>query len=172
LKLPFFDRSFDVVVCQFGAMFFPDKVAAYREALRVLRPGGFFVLAVWDRIEENEFAAVVTDAVAALFPGDPPGFLQRTPHGYHDAVLIRGELEAAGFAGIAVDTVARRSQAPGCRDPAIGYVQGTPLRSEIEAWDASRLGDATDVAAAALGARFGFGPVDGKMQAYVITASL
>jgi SAM-dependent methyltransferase len=172
LKLPFFDRSFDVVVCQFGAMFFPDKVAAYREALRVLRPGGFFVLGVWDRIEENEFAAVVTDAVAALFPGDPPSFFRRTPHGYHDAVLIRGELEAAGFGGIEVETIACRSQAASYRDPAIGYVQGTPLRGEIEARDASRLGEATDAAAAALGARFGFGPVDGKIQAHVITASV
>ena len=100
LSLPFFDRSFDVVVCQFGAMFFPDKVAAYREAMRVLRPGGSFVFSVWDRIEENEFAAVVTEAVAALFPGDPPSFLARTPHGYHDEARIRGELAAAGFARV------------------------------------------------------------------------
>jgi ubiquinone/menaquinone biosynthesis C-methylase UbiE len=172
LALPFFDKSFDVVVCQFGAMFFPDKVAAYREALRVLRPGGCFVLSVWDRIEENEFAAAVTEAVAALFPGDPPSFLERTPHGYHDATRIEGELAAAGFARVAVETTARRSQAPGYRDPAIGYCQGTPLRNEIEARDVSRLGEATDAAAAALGSRFGFGAVDGKIQAHVITAAL
>lgn len=172
LALPFFEKSFDVVVCQFGAMFFPDKVAAYREALRVLRPGGCFVLGVWDRIEENEFADVVTAAVAALFPGDPPGFLARTPHGYHDAKRIEGELMAAGFARVSVETIARRSRAPGCRDPAIGYCQGTPLRNEIEARDASRLGEATEAATAALGLRFGSGPIDGKIQAHVITASL
>ena len=172
LALPFFDKSFDVVVCQFGAMFFPDKVAAYREALRVLRPGGSFVLGVWDRIEDNEFAEIVTGAVGALFPGDPPSFLKRTPHGYHDATRIRGELASAGFATVAVETIARRSQAAGYRDPAIGYCQGTPLRNEIEARDASRLGEATEAAAAALGARFGFGPVDGKIQAHVITAAL
>jgi ubiquinone/menaquinone biosynthesis C-methylase UbiE len=171
LALPFFEKSFDVVACQFGAMFFPDKVAAYREALRVLRPGGLFVLGIWNRIEENEFAAVVTDAVAALFPGDPPSFLARTPHGYHDPARIEGELAAAGFARVAVETIARRSRAPLYRDPAIGYVQGTPLRNEIEARDASRLAEATEAAAAALGSRFGFGPIDGKIQAHVITAA-
>ena len=98
LSLPFPDRSFDAVACQFGAMFFPDKIAGYREALRVLRPGGRFVFSVWDRIEENEFADVVTEAVAALFPGDPPNFLARTPHGYHDGERIGAELAAAGFA--------------------------------------------------------------------------
>ena len=92
LDLPFEDASFDVVCCQFGAMFFPDRVAGYAEARRVLRPGGRFVFSVWDRIEENAFADDVTNAVAAVFPHDPPRFLARTPHGYHDIALIRDEL--------------------------------------------------------------------------------
>jgi ubiquinone/menaquinone biosynthesis C-methylase UbiE len=79
LKLPFGEGAFDAVVCQFGAMFFPDKVAAYREARRVLQPGGRFLLNVWDRIEHNELAQIVTEAVASLFPEDPPLFLARTP---------------------------------------------------------------------------------------------
>ncbi len=171
LSLPFPDRSFDAVACQFGAMFFPDKVAGYREARRVLRPGGRFVFSVWDRIEENEFADVVTEAVAALFPGDPPSFLARTPHGYHDIERIGAELGAAGFERIDIATVARRSRAASPRDPAIGYCQGTPLRNEIEARDPTRLAEATDTAAAALESRFGAGPIDGKIQALVITAS-
>jgi len=82
--LPFGDREFDAVTCQFGVMFFPDKVRGYREARRVLKPGGHLFFNVWDRISENEFADVVTEAVAGLFPQDPPRFLARTPHGYHD----------------------------------------------------------------------------------------
>lgn len=171
LALPFPDGSFNVVVCQFGAMFFPDKVAGYREARRVLRPGGRLVLGIWDRIEVNEFARVVTDAVARLFPTDPPLFLARTPHGYHDIAEIRGHLTAAGFSQVAIDTVAHRSRAVSARDPAIGYVQGTPLRNEIEARDPARLDDATEAAAAEIAAQFGAGPVDGKIQAHLITAS-
>src|SRR5262249_42591898 len=71
LALPFEDQSFDVVACQFGAMFFPDKAQGYREACRVLKRGGHFFFNVWDRISENEFADVVTEALARIFPKDP-----------------------------------------------------------------------------------------------------
>jgi SAM-dependent methyltransferase len=84
MALPFADGTFDAVVCQFGVMFFPEKGRAYAEVRRVLRSGGLFVFNVWDRIQENEFADIVTTALAALFPDDPPRFLARTPHGYHD----------------------------------------------------------------------------------------
>ena len=97
LALPFEDQSFDAVACQFGVMFFPDKVQGYKEARRVLKPGGHFLFNVWDRISENEFADVVTQALAAVFPHDPPRFLARTPHGYHDVERIRAELECRGI---------------------------------------------------------------------------
>src|SRR5271169_5492662 len=84
LQLPFEDGTFDAVVCQFGVMFFPDKRKAFSEARRVLRPGGAFIFNVWDRIEENEFAHTVTTALESVFPGDPPRFMARTPHGYND----------------------------------------------------------------------------------------
>jgi SAM-dependent methyltransferase len=171
LALPFEDRAFDVVACQFGAMFFPEKVQGYREARRVLKPGGRFFFNVWDRIEDNEFADVVTQVLAAVFPDDPPRFMARTPHGYHDVERIRAELKAAGFVDVTVDTVSERSKAPSPRDPAIAYCQGTPLRNEIEARDASRLDEATQKAAEALERRFGSGPVDGRIQAHVISAS-
>jgi len=121
--LPFPDQSFDAVVCQFGAMFFPDRVQAYREARRVLKPRGHFIFNVWDAIEHNEFAELVTAAVADMFANDPPGFLARTPHGYHDRDRIVAEVRGAGFAEVTVETVTRRSVAPTCRDPAIGFCQ-------------------------------------------------
>ncbi len=170
LALPFEDRSFDVVACQFGAMFFPDKIAAYREARRVLKPDGHFLFNVWDQISENEFADVVTEALAELFPQDPPRFLARTPHGYYEADRIRDELKAAGFATISIDPVDRRSTAPSARDVAVAYCQGTPLRNEIEARDASRLEEATNCAAEALARQFGTGAIDGRIRAFVITA--
>lgn len=170
-SLPFPDRTFDAVVCQFGVMFFPDKQKAYREARRILKAGGRFIFNVWDRIEDNEFADIVTAALADLFPDDPPLFLARTPHGYHDKEMILDKLRSAGFTDITSDTVTRRSVAASCRNPAIGYCQGTPLRNEIEARDASRLAEATEAAARRIGERFGNGPVDGKIQAHIFTAS-
>jgi SAM-dependent methyltransferase len=170
MQLPFPDGAFDAVVCQFGVMFFPDRARAFSEAHRVLRPGGVLIFNVWDRIEENEFADTVTAALGALFPEDPPWFLARTPHGYHVPARIVQELGQGGFTGPPeIVTLAARSRAGSPRDPAIAFCQGTPLRSEIEARDASRLGEATDVAAEAIGRRFGLGAVDGKMQAHVIT---
>jgi ubiquinone/menaquinone biosynthesis C-methylase UbiE len=111
LALPFEDASFDAVACQFGAMFFPDKVQGYKEARRVLKPGGRFFFSVWGKISENEFADVVTQALAEVFPDDPPRFMARTPHGYHDAERIRADLNAAGFTNIAIDPVEARSKA-------------------------------------------------------------
>src|SRR5262249_28205961 len=157
LALPFSAASFDVVVCQFGAMFFPDKVAAYKEARRILRSGGHLIFNVWDRISENEFADVVTQSLAAVFPNDPPRFMARVPHGYPDVALMRRELSAAGFSNISVDAIDEKSKAASPHDVAVAYCQGTPLRGEIEARDVSRLEHATAQAAAALARRFGHG---------------
>jgi len=170
LRLSFAAERFAAVVCGFGAMFFPDRIAGYREALRVLRPGGPLVFTVWDRIAENELADIVTDALAALFPADPPRFLVRTPHGYHDPRTIRRELREAGFAQVRIDALPRRSRAPSYRDPVIGLCQGTPLRGEIEARAPGRLDEVTEVAAAAVAARFGTGPIDAKMSALLVEA--
>lgn len=170
LALPFADGTFDAVVCQFGVMFYPDKVRAFKEALRVLRPGGCFLFNVWDRIEENEFSDTVTRALATVFPDDPPTFMARTPHGYHDTAEIRKQLEGAGFTNIRVDTVSKEGRAPSSREPAIGFCQGLPLRHEIEARDPTRLQEATDVADAALVSHFGAGAVTGRIKAHVISA--
>ena len=126
---------------------------------------------MWDRISENEFAEVVTEALASVFPENPPRFMARTPHGYHDADQIRDELSAAGFTSISIDAVEHRSRAPSARDVAIAYCQGTPLRNEIEARAAAGLEDATKQAAEALARRFGPGPVDGRIRALVIAAT-
>ena len=173
MQLPFEDRTFDAVVCQFGVMFFPEKSRAYSEARRVLRSGGVFIFNVWDRIEENEFADTVTAALETLFPEDPPRFLARTPHGYYDHETIKRDLASSGFtASPEIITLAARSRAESFRIPAIAYCQGTPLRNEIEARDASRLGEATNIAAEAIAQRFGRGAVDGKTQAHIISIEI
>jgi SAM-dependent methyltransferase len=173
MQLPFPDRAFDAVVCQFGAMFFPDRARAFSEARRVLAPGGVFIFNVWDRLAENQFADGVTTALESVFPADPPRFLARTPYGYHDRRVIERDLANGGFiASPHISTVEARSQAASARIPAIAFCQGTPLRNEIEARDASRLSEATDIAAEAIAKQFGRGTVDGKMQAHVVVIDI
>jgi ubiquinone/menaquinone biosynthesis C-methylase UbiE len=170
LALPFENAAFDLVCCQFGAMFFPDRPAAYREAKRVLKAEGRLLFNVWDRIEENVFADDVTNALAWIFPSDPPRFLARTPHGYHDKDLIRTELKDAGFSRVVIETRAEQSRASSPRIPGVAYCQGTLLRNEIEARDAGALKAATDYVASAIAEKHGRGEVAAKIQAHVIAA--
>jgi len=171
LNLPFDDEMFDVVLCQFSVMFFPDRVAGYTEARRVLKDGGSFLFNVWDDIEFNAFADVITQAVAGVFPDDPPQFLTRTPYGYHDEALIRGDLMEAGFVEVDFSTVESISSAAAARDPAVAFCQGTPLRNEIEARDASLLEHSTKCAADAIAARFGSTNISAKIRGLVIKAT-
>jgi ubiquinone/menaquinone biosynthesis C-methylase UbiE len=172
MALPFEDAAFDLVCCQFGAMFFPDRPSAYREAKRVLKPGGHFLFSVWDRIEENVFADDVTKALARIFPDDPPLFLARTPHGYHDTALIRSDLDKAGFSSVTITTKAEQSRAPSPRLPAVAYCQGTLLRNEIEAREEGKLQAATDYATSAIADRHGSGEISAKIQAHIIVAAV
>jgi len=100
-------------------MSFPDRRSGYREAKRELKPGGRFLFNVWDRIEAKVFANDVTNARAEIFPEDPPRFLARTPHGYHDTALIRRELEQAGFSSVVIETKAAQSRVPSPHHPAV-----------------------------------------------------
>jgi ubiquinone/menaquinone biosynthesis C-methylase UbiE len=170
LSLPFGERAFDVVLCQFGAMFFPDRVAGYREARRVLKPGGRFLCVVWDRIEDNPFSQLVTEAAAEIFPKDPPRFLARTPHGYHDREQIARDVRAAGFSTVEISTVTKEGKAPGPSHPAIGFAQGCPLRLEIEERDATKLEAVTELATEMIAKSYGRGAIAGKIQAIVIEA--
>jgi ubiquinone/menaquinone biosynthesis C-methylase UbiE len=170
LDLPFETDAFELVACQFGAMFFPDRVRAYTEVRRVLRDGGVFIFSMWDRIEENDFAFEVTAALATLFPDNPPRFLPRTPHGHYRQGTYRRELSAAGFSNITVEPVDDVSRASDPSVPAIAYCHGTPLLNEIEALDLAGLEEATRRATEAISARFGSGAIEGRIRGFVVTA--
>ncbi|MFN6962326.1 MAG: class I SAM-dependent methyltransferase [Pyrinomonadaceae bacterium] len=166
--LPFEDASFDVVVCQFGVMFFPDKSAAFGEIHRVLAPGGTFLFNVWDRLERNEISQAVDDAVRELFPDDPPRFYE-TPFGFNDPPTIQALLEGAGFVDIGYTFVELPCVAASAEDAARGLIQGTPMVGQIM----ERHPDVEAVTAAVaekIRSRFGDDPINTKMQAIVWTA--
>jgi ubiquinone/menaquinone biosynthesis C-methylase UbiE len=168
--LPVEDAAFDLVVCQFGVMFFPDRVAAYREARRVLKPEGRFLFNSWNRVEENELTLVLAETLTALLPDDPPSFYRRIPFGYHDPERIRADLEEAAFDDISIETVAKRSRLGSVRDAAIGICLGSPMRTELEERAPGRLGDVVEAVADALARVSGPDGVDLPMSAHVVSA--
>jgi SAM-dependent methyltransferase len=168
MQLPLGDASFELVACQFGVMFFPDKEAAFTEVARVLMPGGRFLFNAWGPLQTHEVEAAVTAALGDWFPDDPPTFLARVPHSYHDASRVKADLMAAGFGNIHVETVELECSARSVADLARGYCRGTPLRPEIEA--RGDLEATTRAVMTALQQQFGSGPVAGSMSALVVSA--
>ncbi|HEX4571191.1 MAG TPA: methyltransferase domain-containing protein [Dongiaceae bacterium] len=167
-KLPFEAGSFDLVACQFGIMFFPDRVAGFREARRVLAPGGRYLFSVWADLGANDFVEVITEELEARFPEDPPRFMMRTPHGHHNIAHLSRDLATAGFGDVKVESLDKVSRSPSARDVAIGYCQGTPLSAEIAA--RGDLAAVTEALAEVLAERFGRGPVEGRIRAHVFSA--
>jgi ubiquinone/menaquinone biosynthesis C-methylase UbiE len=165
-QLPFDDESFDLVLCLFGIMFFPDRVRANAEARRVLRPGGRYVLVTFNRLDLNPVPQAAGQAVATLFPEDPR-YMERGPFSYTDAALVEKDLRSAGFQNIEVETVELASLVS-AQAGAHGIVLGSPFRAEIERLDPSALERATEVVEQALQ------PWDGTkapMSAHVVTAT-
>lgn len=167
--LPFPDASFDTLVCQFGVMFFPDKVQAFREARRVLKPGGRMIFNVWAERSSVPFVDVVLKALEARYPQHPSWFMERTPMGYHEPAKIRADLHAAGFADVAIETVARTGEASGPDSVATGLCHGSPLRDEIEALAPDGLAPTLQAVIDALDAAFGSGRFSVALQALVVT---
>ncbi|QSR27241.1 SAM-dependent methyltransferase [Nocardioides aromaticivorans] len=170
LALPVADASYDAVACQFGVMFFPDKVRGYAEARRVLRPGGSFHLNAWDRVEANPAWCVVSDALNAAAGEAPLLFLRRMPYGYHDPDVIGRHLEQAGFEETTVERMTGTSVADAATT-ATAICQGTPLRSEIEAHPVLDVEQATEIATEALLREYGDGTFEAAISWFQASAS-
>src|SRR4051794_2381041 len=139
LDLPFGDGEFDLVVCQFGVMFYPDKLRGNAEARRVLRDGGSYLTAIWDRIERNILCDLANRSLREHFPENPPEFMLRGPFSYHDPSAIERDLRDAGFESIDIETVEATSRSPSADDGARGLVYGSPMGVELEDYGAGAL---------------------------------
>jgi len=130
MELPFEDGSFDAIACQFGVMFFPDKVQSYREALRVLKPGGKYIFNSWGSWNDNPFARITYEVTEKRYPHDPPVFY-KVPFHYHDAAQIRQDVESAGFANVMVEELRFSNPIASVADFARGLIHGNPVSAEI-----------------------------------------
>jgi len=171
LDLPFEDGSFDLVVCQFGAMFFPDRERGHAEARGVLRDGGHYLLAIWDDIELNPVSNASQQALIELFPADPPLFLREGPFSYADTAAIERDLRAAGFSEITIETVEKRSRSASAHEAAKALCYGTPMGVEVEDREPGTLERAFSVVERKLRAMEGPNGVDAPMSAHIVTAT-
>lgn len=131
MALPFTDAEFDVIVCQFGVMFFPDKVASFREAARILRPGGHYVFNTWGTMSANPFSEIGHEVTARFFPENPPGFY-RIPFSYADPEAVVSDLKEAGLLDTEHHTVRLQKTVADLEGFARGLVFGNPLIAEIQ----------------------------------------
>jgi SAM-dependent methyltransferase len=169
MKLPFADNSFDMIVCQFGVMFFPDKQASFREALRVLRPGGKYLFVVWDSWNDMPSAplAIAVNVVGKLLERDPLSLMNPA---YHDEATIRADLGAADFQGVAIERITQPAEAVSAREAAVVTVHGSLIRTAIETTAPGRLDEATEAVERAMRARFGNGRIAGATSALLVVA--
>lgn len=168
--LPFADRSFDAVFSQFGVMFFPDKARAMREARRTLVPGGRFIFNVWASMDRNPMSRTVHEALARMFPANPPDFL-KTPFGWFDRAEIERVLRSAGFSDITSDTVTFTSTAPTADDAAGGFTEGSPMAAQLQERGVADLKPVRRAVADVLAQRHGRAPCQAPMEAIVFSAS-
>jgi len=171
LDLPFEDGSFDLVVCQFGAMFYPDKVQGHSEAYRILRDGGHYLLAIWDRIERNALSNLANESMRKLFPENPPQFMTRGPYSYHDPDWIERDLHEAGFDTVEIETVTLSSRSPSAEDGARGLVYGSPMGVELEDYGPGALDGVFEELLSAARQYEGPGGFDAPMAAHIVTAT-
>ncbi|MEV0909960.1 class I SAM-dependent methyltransferase [Streptomyces hokutonensis] len=166
--LPFEDGSFDLVVCQFGVMFFPDRPAAYAEVRRVLTPQGRFLFNSWGPLASHGFGAAFQTALEQSMPDGAPPFLNDVPHGYSDPAVVTADLTAAGLTLATAEEVTLEGVAESAASVATGFLTGTPVSAAVEARE-----DAQDLRAAVtqrMTDQLGSGPVKAPMTATVYSA--
>src|SRR5262249_36964991 len=167
--LPFADAAFDAVACQFGVMFFPDKETAYREAFRVLVPGGRYLFSVWYSFDYNPFARIAHETIGRFFGRAPPAFFT-VPFGYHRIDPIKASLIGAGFDDISVHVLRIDKTIADAGGFAAGLVFGNPVIAEIGARAAAPPAAIVASLAEEFRGAFGSDPARTTLQAIVFDA--
>lgn len=167
-KSPFEDGGFDLVVCQFGVMFFPDRPAAFAEVRRVLAPGGRFLFSSWGPVESHGFGAAFQDALEQVMGAGAPSFLKDVPHGYADPEAVAADLAAGGLELASAEEVTLEGVAESAASVATGFLTGTPVSAALQGReDAQAIRDAV---MRGMTDRLGGGVVTASMSATVYTA--
>jgi ubiquinone/menaquinone biosynthesis C-methylase UbiE len=168
MSLPFPDRSFHAVVCQFGLMFFDDKAVGLREIRRVLTPDGTLLLSTWASLADNPIPRITYEAVEHAFPDDAPSFIT-VPFALHDQDFVTTLLHGAGFSYVRSDVVEAVCDSPSAHAAAMAMLHGSPLSIQLQERGAD-IRHLVDLVSARLAREGGFAPMRLPMKALVFTA--
>ncbi|WP_395644697.1 class I SAM-dependent methyltransferase [Terricaulis sp.] len=168
MKLPFADASFDLIVIQFGVMFFPDKPAAFTDAKRVLRPGGTLLFNAWGKMAANPFSEVAHANGQKFLPANPPKFYL-TPFGYADEKIARADLAKGGFGEVHSEVVRFNKDVSDFQRFAEGAIYGNPMLGDLIAGGVDPAAVVASITAD-LRARFGHEPAKMPLEATVYQA--
>lgn len=130
-NLPFEDAIFDTVICQYGVMFFPDKLKAFKETYRVLKPGGRFLFNVWDSLDNNLFADIMVTVLKDEFGEAAPRFYEDGPFSFYDQKQIKDLLQKGGFKNSKLEIVRLQSNYKSADDMVKGFIDGNPLSAYL-----------------------------------------
>ncbi len=135
VKLPLPDGAFDVVFCQQGLQFFPDRLAALCEMHRVLAPGGRMALSVWREIERSPGFGVLAQALARNISPDAGALMTSGPFGLGNTEELRSLIAAAGFKDIGIHQTAKMLRYPSSDEFVLRYAAGSALSGAISGAD-------------------------------------
>ena len=169
-ELIFPDESFDLVVCQFGLMFMPDKMKAVTEAFRVLKRGGHYLFNTWDKIENNGAIYLGNQIICSYFPENPPSFY-RVPFSMSQPAQLETLLVAAGFRNIKVTGVEKTGISPSAKETAIGIVEGNPIYGHIIERDPKLVDTIRTAVEQKIAEAFGSSPLKSPLKAWVVEAT-
>jgi SAM-dependent methyltransferase len=169
--LPIPDEAFDVVLCQQGLQFFPDKAGALVEMRRALNPGGRAGIAVWCAIEECPFWDALADAVAEVLGKEAAIGFRSGPWGLPEADELERLLDAAGFS----DVVITRRSLPAVFEKGAAQVVATlstaSVGPQVAALDRQGRADLLAAAEAALEPFMRHGEVHSEAASHIVRAT-
>jgi len=167
MELPFDDESFDLVVIQFGIMFFPDKERGIQEAHRVLKPGGKLIFSTWNRVETNAAIHEGRMIIESYFGDDPPIFYN-VPFSMFSEQRLSDLVSEAGFKNVNATLVKKEGVSPSATDLAKGMVEGNPVYLAILERDPSLINVIKDHIRKVLAEKFGDKPLKSPLEAWMV----
>jgi ubiquinone/menaquinone biosynthesis C-methylase UbiE len=159
MNLPFEDKSFDLVFCQYGLMFLPDKQKGFNEIYRVLKPGGRFIFATWDSAKNVPIFNLILNETLIPFFNAEDNTKYLVPFSLHNEGELLTYMKNAGFSFPEVKKLTLEGQTSSPDDIVQGFLLKHALRAEVEAIDPKAVNEIADKLRKKIAAQFGSSPV-------------